>query len=104
MRKIFILLPVAAVALSGCLNPSEVKMNDRNNAQSDCKAFGFKVGTTAHAQCVERTYNMTRQQRAQAWRDFSDSINEINERNRNNTVTCNTNTYYRNSTTTCRQY
>jgi len=52
MRAATVLLLVSGLALTGCVTPTPQERRAADEAQ--CRSYGFRIGTNAFAECLQR--------------------------------------------------
>ena len=107
MKNIFILLVMTQVLFS-CLSAEQIAENNRKRIAADdatCTGYGFKPGTDAYGTCRMNLDNQRAQRKAEAWRQLSNSLDEMNRSLTPQTTTCRSSGSIFgnniNSTTTC---
>ena len=83
--------------LAGCLSATEIKMKRQEAVRSECSSYGYNTGTTAFAECAERTTRENNKRRAKALQDLSRDLQNVG----NKRSTCTTTGPYYNRVTTC---
>lgn len=90
MKKIFIIFILTQILFS-CLSAEQIAENNRKRIAADdatCKGYGFKPGTDAYGTCRMSLDNQRAQRKADAYRQLSNSLDQLNQSLTPQTTTC----------------
>ena len=90
MKRIFIVFVLTQILFS-CLSAEQIAENNRKRIAADdatCKNYGFKPGTDAYGTCRMNLDNQRAQRKAEAYRQLSNSLDDLSKTYTPQTTTC----------------